>query len=179
MKTKKEFRYFNIFQYQKEQEYLRRRHQEGWRFVKVSGLGVYHFEACTPEDVVYQLDYNQEGLAHKEEYVQIFRDCGWEYLQDYAGYSYFCKPASRMEGEEEIFCDDQSRLEMMERVYKGRMVPVLVLFCAVLVPQFILNLTVYHNVFLSAVYAAILVLYLAVFGSAVRHYRKLKQETET
>ena len=179
MKTKKEFRYFNIFQYQKEQEYLRRRHQEGWRFVKVSGLGVYHFEACTPEDVVYQLDYNQEGLAHKEEYVQIFRDCGWEYLQDYAGYSYFCKPASRMEGEEEIFCDDQSRLEMMERVYKGRMVPVLVLFCAVLVPQFILNLTVYHNVVLSAVYAAILVLYQAVFGSAVRHYRKLKQETET
>lgn len=178
MKTKKEFRYFNIFQYQKEQEYLRRRHQEGWRFVKVSGLGVYHFEACTPEDVVYQLDYNQEGLAHKEEYVQIFRDCGWEYLQDYAGYSYFCKPASRMEGEEEIFCDDQSRLEMMERVYKGRMVPVLVLFCAVLVPQFILNLTVYHNVVLSAVYAAILVLYLAVFGSAVRHYRKLKGNTE-
>lgn len=178
MKTKKEFRYFNIFQYQKEQEYLRRRHQEGWRFVKVSGLGVYHFEECTPEDVVYQLDYNQEGLEHKEEYVQMFRDCGWEYLQDYAGYSYFCKPAARMDGEEEIFCDDQSRLEMMERVYKGRLMPVMVLFCAVLLPQFIMNLTIYHNAFLSVMYGAILVLYLAVFGSAVRHYRKLKNGTE-
>lgn len=178
MKTKKEFRYFNIFQYQKEQEYLRRRHQEGWRFVKVSGLGVYHFEECTPEDVVYQLDYNQEGLEHKEEYVQMFRDCGWEYLQDYAGYSYFCKPAARMDGEEEIFCDDQSRLEMMERVYKGRLMPVMVLFCAVVLPQFIMNLTIYHNAFLSVMYGAILVLYLAVFGSAVRHYRKLKNGTE-
>jgi hypothetical protein len=178
MKTKKEFRYFSIFQYEQEQEYLRRRHQEGWRFVKVSGLGVYHFEECTPEDVVYQLDYNQEGLAHKEEYVQMFRDCGWEYLQDYAGYSYFCKSASQMDGEEEIFCDDQSRLEMMERVYKGRLVPVLVLFCAVLLPQFIMNLTIYHNFFLSAMYGVILVLYLAVFGSAVRHYRKLKGNTE-
>lgn len=178
MKTKKEFRYFNIFQYQKEQEYLRRRHQEGWRFVKVSGLGVYHFEECTPEDVVYQLDYNQEGLEHKEEYVQMFRDCGWEYMQDYAGYSYFCKPAARMDGEEEIFCDDQSRLEMMERVYKGRLMPVMVLFCAVLLPQFIMNLTIYHNAFLSVMYGAILVLYLAVFGSAVRHYRKLKNGTE-
>lgn len=178
MKTKKEFRYFSIFQYEQEQEYLRRRHQEGWRFVKVSGLGVYHFEECTPEDVVYQLDYNQEGLEHKEEYVQMFRDCGWEYLQDYAGYSYFCKPAARMDGEEEIFCDDQSRLEMMERVYKGRLMPVMVLFCAVLLPQFIMNLTIYHNAFLSVMYGAILVLYLAVFGSAVRHYRKLKNGTE-
>ena len=178
MKTKKEFRYFNIFQYQKEQEYLRRRHQEGWRFVKVSGLGVYHFEACTPEDVVYQLDYNQEGLAHKEEYVQIFRDCGWEYLQDYAGYSYFCKPASRMEGEEEIFCDDQSRLEMMERVYKGRMVPLLVIFFACLMPQFVIHLTSGHYgvaVFLGAA----LGIYIVVFaGFAIAYYRRKNHPKE-
>ena len=177
MKTKKEFRYFSIFQYEQEQEYLRRRHQEGWRFVKVSGFGVYHFEECTPEDVVYQLDYNQEGLAHKEEYVQMFRDCGWEYLMDYAGYSYFRKPAAQMDGQEEIFCDDQSRLEMMERVFKGRMTPVLVLFCAVLVPQFIMNLTIYHNFFLTVMYAGILAVYLSVFGYAASHYRRLKNGT--
>ena len=92
MRTKKEFRWFNIFQYENEQEYLRTMHRAGWKFIKVTGLGTYHFEECTPEDVVYQLDYNQEGLAHKTEYVQMFSDCGWEYIQDYAGYSYFRKP---------------------------------------------------------------------------------------
>lgn len=177
MKTKKEFRYFSIFQYEQEQEYLRARHKEGWKFVKITGLGVYHFEECVPEDVVYQLDYNQEGLAHKEEYVQMFRDCGWEYLMDYVGYSYFRKPAAQMDGQEEIFCDDQSRLEMMERVFKGRMTPVLVLFCAVLVPQFIMNLTIYHNFFLAVMYAGILAVYLAVFSYAASHYRRLKDGT--
>ena len=175
MKTKKEFKYFSIFHYEKEQEYLRARHREGWKFVKVTGLGVYHFEACTPEDVVYQLDYNQEGLEHKDEYVQMFRDCGWEYLMDFVGYSYFRKPAAQMDGEEEIFCDDQSRLEMMERVFKGRMTPVLVLFCAVLLPQFILNLVVYHNFLLAVMYAGILVLYVAVFAYSAAHYHRLQK----
>ena len=53
--------------------------------------GMYYFEKCVPQDVVYQLDYNKEGLEHKDEYLKMFDDCGWEYLQDYAGYSYFRK----------------------------------------------------------------------------------------
>ena len=96
MKTKKEYKYFSIFSYEKEQDYLREMHQHGWRFVKVTGFGVYHFEECEPADVIYQLDYNQEGLSHKTEYVQMFNDCGWEYIQDYAGYCYFRKPASEI-----------------------------------------------------------------------------------
>ena len=70
METKKVFKYFTIFSYDKEQDYLRDMHKSGWKFLKVSGLGIYHFEKCEPEDVVYQLDYNQEGLANKEEYIQ-------------------------------------------------------------------------------------------------------------
>lgn len=61
-------------------------HKTGWKFVKVSGLGVYHFEKCTPQDVVYQLDYNKNGLTHKDEYLKMFDDCGWEYMQDYFDY---------------------------------------------------------------------------------------------
>ena len=109
MKTKKQFKYFSIFNHEKEQEYLRFMHNSGWKFTRVTGLGTYHFEACQPEDVIYQLDYNQEGLAHKEEYVRLFQDCGWEYLQDYVGYSYFRKSASQTDGAEEIFCDDSWR----------------------------------------------------------------------
>ena len=50
----------------KEGEYLSLRHRQGWKFVKVVFPGIYCFEKCTPEDVVYQLDYNQDGLSNKD-----------------------------------------------------------------------------------------------------------------
>lgn len=178
MKTAKEYKYFSIFNYEKEQEYLRKKHCEGWRFVRVSGLGVYHFEECAPEDVVYQLDYNQEGLSHKTEYIGMFRDCGWEYIQDNAGYSYFSKPRSEMNGDEEIFCDDASRLEMMKRVYKGRLLPLIMLFSACLVPQFILNLIVWHNYGIAAFMGAIIGTYLGAFGVFAVQYAKFKKKAK-
>lgn len=133
--TKTQFRYFTIMEYDKEQEYLRRMHADGWKFTYVNLPGFYHFEQCEPEEVVYQLDYNQEGLANKEEYVRMFEDCGWEYLMDHVGYSYFRKPKSQMLGEESIFCDDSSRLEMMKRVFKGRLIPLIIFFLSVIIPQ--------------------------------------------
>ena len=128
MKTRKtELRIFTIADWEKEERYLQKRHREGWKFRRVNLLGIYHFERCTPEDVVYQLDYNEEGLKHKDEYVQMFQDCGWEYMQDFGGYSYFRKPVSQMQGEEKIFCDDESRLDMMRRVFAGRYLPILII----------------------------------------------------
>ena len=163
METKKQFRWFTIFEYEKEQDYLREMHKSGWKFINVKGFGVYHFEQCTPEDVVYQLDYNKEGLEHKEEYLKMFGDCGWEYIQDYAGYSYFRKGVAEDGTAEEIFCDEESRAEMMQRVIKGRMLPLLILFFATLLPQFSLQLFVFRNYVFAAVFGAILVIYLGVF----------------
>ena len=57
---KMEPRIFTIADWEKEEQYLRKRHREGWKFVKVNLPGLYHFEKCSPEDVVYQMDYNQE-----------------------------------------------------------------------------------------------------------------------
>ena len=178
MKTKKQFRWFTIFEYEKEQEYLRKMHASGWKFVKVTGLGSYHFEECTPRDVIYQLDYNSDGLAHKDEYLQIFRDCGWDYIQDYAGYSYFRKEVGEDGVAEEIFCDDESRLQMMNRVIKGRMIPLLVLFFAILLPQFVLNLTIYNNYVSAAVSGAILSVYVTVFATVFVKYNQFRNKVK-
>ncbi len=70
METKKEFKIFTIFEYKKEQNYLREMQKRGWKFVKVKDLGMYHFEKCAPQNVIYQLDYNEDGLANKEEYMK-------------------------------------------------------------------------------------------------------------
>ena len=136
---KTEFKYFTIPEWEREQDYLQKQHRKGWKFTGVSFIGFYHFEKCEPEEMVYQLDYNPEGTAHKDEYVQMFEDCGWEYLLDFVGYSYFRKPVSEMDGKEEIFCDDASRIEMMKRVFKGRVVPLLVIFFCLIIPQLIVQ----------------------------------------
>lgn len=164
---KREFKYFTVPQWKQEQEYLQEQHRNGWKFMYVSGLGSYHFEKCEPEDVVYQLDYNQEGLAHKGEYVQMFQDCGWEYLQDFFGYSYFRKPVADMNGQEEIFCDDASRVDMMKRVFKGRMLPLVTIFFCIIIPQFFLqaNMNGSINAVLTGFFAAMFFIYLGLFLS--------------
>jgi len=163
--TKTEFRFFTIPEWKKEEEYLSEQHKSGWEFVSVNFIGLYHFKKCEPKDVIYQLDYNPESITQKEEYIQMFRDCGWEYLQNYVGYSYFRKAASEMDGEESIFCDDDSRLDMMKRVFKQRMVPLIAIFFAIIIPQILIQsqLDRPENYGMLVIFCILFVLYLALF----------------
>lgn len=174
MQTKKALKFFSIFEYEKEQDYLRNMHKSGWKFVCISGFCVYHFEKCEPEDVIYQLDYNQEGIAHKDQYIKMFEDCGWEYLQDYVGYSYFRKPAAQMAGSEEIFCDDDSRLQMMSRVFKGRVLPAFAIFFCVIIPNFLMSMDG-QNYAATAIFGLLTGIYLGCFGLFAYQYMSLKK----
>ena len=178
MDTKKQFKWFTIFEYEKEQDYLREMHKAGWKFIKVKGFGTYHFEKCAPQDVVYQLDYNKDGFSHKDEYLKMFDDCGWEYIQDYAGYSYFRKAVAEDGVAEEIFCDEESRLQMMQRVLKGRMLPLLVIFFGTLFPQFLINLLSTHNYFIAAFIGGVLAMYIVIFAICFVKYNQYKNNKE-
>ena len=171
----KEFKYFTIFNHKKEEDYLRDMHKRGWRFVRVSGFGIYHFERCEPEDVIYALDYNPQTNETRPEYLRLFEDCGWSYIQDYAGYSYFCKRAEDMNGEESIFNDDDSRTAMMGRVYKGRLLPLVGIFCGCLFPQLILNI-VWKNYFVASFIGGILALYIAIFVICAVSHNSMKKK---
>lgn len=175
-KMKTEIRLFSIVEYEKEQKYLEKRHEEGWKFTGVNFPGFYHFERCEPEAMIYQLDYNQEGLAQKEEYVQMFRDCGWEYLMDFVGYSYFRKPAAELKEDEGIFCDDSSRLEMMNRVFRGRMLPLLGVFLCIIIPQLFIQMSwnaLKNPLFYT--FAVLLVFYLVLFFRFGIQYLRFKK----
>ena len=174
METKKQFRYFSIMDHKKEEDYLRRMHRNGWKFLRVGGIGIYHFEECQPEDVVYQLDY-PENKGEKDEYVKMFSDCGWEYIQDYSDYSYFRKRAADMREGEEIFNDEDSRTAMMGRVYKSRLRPLLVIFTACLLPQFCLNMA-NGNYMLASFFGGILLVYVIMFLVFAGHYYKMKHK---
>ena len=143
--TKLGIRFFTIADHEKEQEYLSEMHRMGWKIVRVGLPCFYHFEACVPENMVYQLDYYQESKFSREEYLKLFEDCGWEYVFDFMDYHYFRKPAAAMDGQEEIFCDDESRLDMMRRVFRGRVVFLLVIFLVTVLPQLIQNIMDYDS----------------------------------
>ena len=171
---KTEFKIFTISQYEKEAAYLRKMHQSGWKITAVKFPGVYTFEACEPEDVIYQLDYNRDSIANKEEYVQMFADCGWNYLFDFVDYSYFCKPAAEFQGAEEksIFCDDASRLDMMKRIALGRLLPLFALFACIVLPRFWTQLSdLNKHPVISFTYIALFVLYCVIFlVYGIRYY---------
>ena len=82
-----------------------------------------------------------------------------------------------MVDEEEIFCDDSSRMEMLNRVYKGRLLPLLIIFSACLMPQFVLNMSNGH-VFVAAVMGSIMLVYVVVFAYCAIHYYRKKKNIE-
>lgn len=166
---KTEFKYFTIPQYRQGENYLSSMHEKGWKLTGITMPGFYHFEKCEPAKVTYRLDYNQEAVSNKAEYVKIFSDCGWDYLFDFVGYSYFCKKDSLSGEREEIFCDDASRLDMMKRVFKGRVWPLIILFFGVILPQLCMNVVGYGRGgivqdVLSVVFLVIAGLYLVLFA---------------
>ena len=132
---KREFRLFTIAEYEKEEAYLARKHREGWKLVTAAMPGWSTFEECEPEEVIYQLDSNSTQGEEKEQYLQMFADCGWEYVDEMNGWRYFRKPLAQADGDEAIFSSDASRLELLGRVFRTRMLPVLLLFFCADVPM--------------------------------------------
>lgn len=163
------FKWFTIPQYRQEEEYLSSMHENGWKLTKITFPGFYHFEKCKPAKVTYRLDYNQDSLNDKAEYVKMFSDCGWHYLFDFVGYSYFYTEDNASQGGEEIFCDDASRLDMMHRVFKGRIIPLIIIFLCGILPQLCMNTIGYgrggiiQEVF-SITFLVLTLLYLGIFA---------------
>lgn len=111
------FRYFDISEVEKEEEYLTQMHRDGWKLTKAGDFGIYRFESCEPEDVVYRIDFNPAASDDEENYLQMYEDYGWECASSNGDYRYFRKPADTSSPEEtEIFSDNDSRLAMMHTI---------------------------------------------------------------
>lgn len=129
--------FFTIADYEEEEAWLRKQHNKGLRFVKLIFPCFYIFEKCTPEDVIYRLDYkeNLEG----EDYIQMFGDFGWEYIFSFVGFMYFRKSAAEMNSENDgkIFSDNVSKINMLQRIVRTRLFPILITFLGCTVPCYL------------------------------------------
>lgn len=100
-------RIFTIADYDREALYLRKMHAEGWKLKEVSYSNLvvavkYTFEKCQPEQVSYQLDLYPMKKSDRASYLQLFKDCGWEHITDFNGFSYFRKLHSEIESNAEF-----------------------------------------------------------------------------
>ncbi|WP_028044496.1 DUF2812 domain-containing protein [Candidatus Stoquefichus massiliensis] len=116
METKVMKRFFGLADFLEEQRFLEEQHKQGWKFIKFEAPRKYTFEKCEHEDYIYRLDYNEEE-KDEEAYLQIFQDCGWEYLMKYQTWYYFRKKKlSLNESDQEIFSDNDSKIDMIKKV---------------------------------------------------------------
>ena len=134
MEKKIVYRIFTIADYESEALYFREMHAKGWKLRKVSYSILlfavkYTFEKCQPEQVSYQLDFYPMEKSERASYLQLFKDCGWEHITDFNGFSYFRKAHSEIESdaEFEIYNDAAGKLAMVNRILRLRLVPVLLL----------------------------------------------------
>ena len=139
MEKKIVYRIFTIADYEREALYFREMHAKGWKLRKVSYSILlfavkYTFEKCHPEQVSYQLDFYPMEKSERASYLQLFKDCGWEHITDFNGFSYFRKLHSEIESdaEFEIYNDAAGKLAMVKRILTRRMFPILLLFLALL-----------------------------------------------
>lgn len=171
-------RFFTIADYEEEEIWLRSQHKNGWKLVKTLLPCFYVFESCTPQDVVYRLDYKNN--AESGDYFQIFRDYGWEYFNRCLGWLYFRKPVSETDTEQdtEIFSDDNSRIDMVNHIVRTRMLPLLIIFFSCTLPGFMRSLTTDDPVsgVFSVLFTALLLLYLFLFIYCGFKLRRLKKK---
>ena len=139
MEKKVVYRIATIADYDREALYLRKMHAEGWKLKRVSYSNLvvavkYTFEECQPEQVSYQLDFYPMKKSERASYLQLFKDCGWEHITDFNSFSYFRKAYSGIESdaEFEIYNDAAGKLAMVKRILTMRMIPILLLFSALL-----------------------------------------------
>ena len=139
MEKKVVYRIATIADYDREAFYLREMHAQGWKLRKVSYSILlfavkYTFEKCHPEQVSYQLDFYPMKKSERASYLQLFKDCGWEHITNFNGFSYFRKAHSEIESdaEFEIYNDAAGRLAMVKRILTMRILPILLLFAALL-----------------------------------------------
>ena len=121
---------FYISEFEQEAAWLSFMHQEGWKLLSTDGFH-YQFEKTEKEDWCYELDYKENGVA-EDDYIQMYRDFGWEYVGHFNHWCYFRKKNTEGEtNDSSVFSDRESKLELCKRILKGqflRLLPIFLLY---------------------------------------------------
>jgi hypothetical protein len=111
----RKFKWFWAWQDEAEEDWLRENSKKGWHLAGIGFPTIYTFQAGAAQDFVYRLDYRSYYKMNKEDYLQLFSDAGWEYVEEMAGWHYF-RQAARSGDELEIYTDSESKIGKYTRL---------------------------------------------------------------
>ena len=118
--TKKVLRFFTPDNYEKEEAFLTEMSRKGWHFIRFK-VFVYEFEKGQPMNYVYKLDYKRDKKEDKDNYLAMFKDCGWENIYEFrmlgGVWEYFRKISDT--GEDQLFTDNESKIDLLVRIRRG------------------------------------------------------------
>jgi len=114
--TIRKIKWFWPWQDENEEAWLRSMSQKGWHLFSVGLPCIYRFRAGEPRDYVYRLDYQTFRKKDKQEYQQLFRDAGWEYVDEGSGWQQYFRKEAREGEAPEIFTDVESKVAKYKRL---------------------------------------------------------------
>jgi hypothetical protein len=113
--TIRKIKWFFPWEDEQEEAWLTSMSQKGWHLSSVRLPCTYRFRAGEPRDYVYRLDYQTFPNKDKQEYQQLFRDAGWDYIGEMSAWQYFRKEVKEEEPLE-ILTDVESKTAKYTRI---------------------------------------------------------------
>ena len=111
----KKFKWFWVWQDEREEIWLAEMAQQGYHLEKVSLPGYYYFQVGEPGSFIYRMDYQSLKTPERENYLQLFADAGWEHVGDMTSWVYFRKQV-QPGAEPEIYSDVESKISKYQRI---------------------------------------------------------------
>ena len=153
----RKLKWFWPWQDEAQETWLREMSNEGMHLFGIGMPAFFYFESGEPIDYVYRLDFRSHWKMDKEDYLQLFRDSGWEYVEEMAGWHYFRKQAQP--GEElEIYTDAESKISKYQRLLTFAAILMLPLFMGMINMRGRFPFFIIFTIFLIYVYALIRIL---------------------
>ncbi len=178
--TKKCYHFFTLTEYEQEEKWLREMANKGWMLKKVLLFG-YQFEKAEPQDIVFKLDFQSTKVDPDDEYMRMLEDYGWTYLASKNNYRYLYKVASGDDDQNEIYTDNASKLAMLKRIFRIRILPIMCIFLCCVIPNFIRVINRdFDSIVMDVIWVIMLVMYcyaLVKVGVGYRRlYKKFREE---
>lgn len=112
--TVSKFKLFGAWNDDKEEAWLSRMAGEGLHLQSLGLPGMYIFVRGEPRPDVYRMDFIVDRKDYQN-YLQLFRDAGWEHIGEMGGWQYF---RTRQQGGQvpEIYTDNASKTQKYARL---------------------------------------------------------------
>ncbi|XMB85192.1 DUF2812 domain-containing protein [Mycoplasmatota bacterium WC44] len=100
---------------EKEKEFLEDMALKGYRLNKVS-LGKYTFEEAEPKRLIYQFEFRTVSKNEEDNFLQIYKDSGWDCVFKFGSWYYFCKEWNEDGADLTLFNNNESMAKKYERL---------------------------------------------------------------